>query len=409
MNSEHDENLANQLADLTTWRGASPELWQSALHQSQRSRWSSFFSLPNWSLPRAIAASIALVLISAIAIAVISTSNARSRSSVSMNAMTPITTEGAIIDRSSPGLLQRKTSGNLYSAMAGAEEIYRHENGVLGLTGGYGSGGSASSPQEDSASNAGGPVGTQPDPGGVQVFNDVERQVIRKATIELTANDVRGAFLKAVHLVSEAGGEYVQDSTLSGHDENAQANFTMRIAATRLSTVLNELRTLGVVQSENLAGEDVTAQAIDLEARLRNEQRIESELLQLLETRNDAPLKEVLELREQMARVRLRIESITGQREHLNRLVSLATVLVIIRATPVPATQPQEPKEQSIGAYFSDAIASDWNSGLRFLADTLSSTLRVLIGGLFWWVMLIAGLLAVRHVLQRRHAMRLAI
>src|SRR5262249_2016955 len=39
-----------------------------------------------------------------------------------------------------------------------------------------------------------------------------DRVVVRKATIELESPDVRAAFAKAAMLVSEAGGEYVQES-----------------------------------------------------------------------------------------------------------------------------------------------------------------------------------------------------
>jgi hypothetical protein len=223
------------------------------------------------------------------------------------------------------------------------------------------------------------------------------RHVVRKATIEFLTDDVRAAFLEAAFIINEADGEYVQDSSLTGSGKDAQANLTLRVAAQRLPEVMNALRELGEVQSEKVAGQDVTTQAVDLEARLRNEQRVETELLELLEKRQNAPLKEILELRNTLSRVRGEIERLTAQRERLSRLVSLATVLVIIRAEEAPPDDAQS----SVVAYFSKGLKNAWKKGLIFLADTCGLLLSVLVGGLIWWILLVLVFGAVRHYRRR--------
>ena len=224
-----------------------------------------------------------------------------------------------------------------------------------------------------------------------------ERYVIRKATVELVTDDVRAAFLKAALLISEAKGEYVQDSGITGRGEKMQANLTLRVTAERLPEVLNELRQLGEVRSEKTTGEDVTTQVVDLEARLRNEQRVEAELLHLLEKRENSPLKEILELRRTIADVRQTIEQLTAQRERLSRLVSLATVLVIIR--PAGAPLPEEP---GLAAHFFDAMAGAWQKGTMFLVNTFAGLVGIIIGGLIWWILLIVVIVLVRNYLHRR-------
>jgi len=222
------------------------------------------------------------------------------------------------------------------------------------------------------------------------------RYVIRKATIELATEDVRAVFLKAALLISEAKGEYVQDSGITGSGEKMQANLTLRIAAERLPEVLNELRQFGEVRSEKTTGEDVTTQVVDLEARLRNEERVEAELLQLLEKREDSPLKEILELRRTIADVRQTIEQLTAQRERLSRLVSLATVLVIIRPAGAPL-----PKAPGLGAHFFDAMGGAWQKGTTFLVNTFAGLVGIIIGGLIWWILLIIVIVLVRNHLRR--------
>lgn len=228
-----------------------------------------------------------------------------------------------------------------------------------------------------------------------------DRQVIRKAQIDIrTTDNVRIAFLKAQQVISEAGGEYIENAALTGEGDRTVATVTLRVAAARLSEVLGRLRELGVVASESASGEDVTDRIVDLEARLRNEQRVEEELLELLKSRQDASLAEVLQLRTQIASVREEIERLIAQRDRLGRLVALATILVSIQ----PAAAPIEPPAaDGIGAYFIDSITKAWNSSLRVLVDTAAFLLRMLIGGIVWWVLLIAIVLGLRAV-WRSHA-----
>jgi hypothetical protein len=230
-----------------------------------------------------------------------------------------------------------------------------------------------------------------------------DRQVIRKATIDLKARDVRATFLKATQLLSEANGEYIEQSSLTGQDATLQGSLTLRVSAARLSEVLNQLRGLAAVVSETSGGEDVTNQVVDLEARLHNEQRVEAELLGLMEARKDAPLKEVLELRDSISRVRENIERMTAQRERLGRLVSLATILVIINSD---TTRPP-PVPDGLGGYFLKQVRGAWQTSLELLTDSVAFLIRLFVGGAVFWVVgivLFLGVLSIRRRVLRTAA-----
>ena len=132
------------------------------------------------------------------------------------------------------------------------------------------------------------------------------------------------------------------------------------MAAGRLGEVLNALRELGEVKSVRKGGQDVTTQVVDLEARLRNERRIETELLALFDQRKDATLEEILKLRDKLGEVRRQIEQLVAQRQRLSRLVSLATILVIIRT---PDARAEQEADLGLGAYFSESIGAAWKRG----------------------------------------------
>ena len=223
------------------------------------------------------------------------------------------------------------------------------------------------------------------------------RHVTRKASIDLEAEDVRGVYLKVLKMIpNEALGEYIEDSQIHDSDATLQAYVTLRVRNDRLSEVLSALRELGHVAHESTQSEDVTTQVVDLEARLRNEQRVEKELLALIDKREDAPLQEVLKLSESVAAVRERIEQLVAQREHIGRQVALATVVVSIwsRDARAPAT--------GTIAELGHKLSAAWREGSSYLTTSIAVLVQVIVGGLIWWIALCVAVWLTRRWYLRR-------
>jgi len=447
MTGNQMNNLEGRLRELTTWHGEPPEVWKRAMSGDQAgaaARGGIILRILNWPAPRLVAACLGLIVIGLIAVSIFSGDLGKARDQARYPTASALQQSGrnqrnlaeayaaypsnALRAQARPLTSRTPRVGTdmggsgLGSGLGGASVPGRRQptgrpgsppgSGIVagssGLSGGTGAhsrlgsglgGGGTSGPAERTAPPL---MIAQPDLPPDAIPPD-GRHVIQKATIEMKTDDVRGAFLKTQHLISAASGEYVENSSLSGSGRDAYASLTLRIAVDRLSDVLNELRQLGEVTSEQLAGEDVTAQVVDLEARLRNEQRVETELLELLASREDAPLKDVLDLRNAIGQVRRNIEQMTAQRQRLGRLVSLATVLVLIRHDS-EADDERATTDQTLGEYFGESIGRSWTTGLQYLADSIAFTVRMLIGGLIWWVLAIAALLLARHLARRKLA-----
>lgn len=217
------------------------------------------------------------------------------------------------------------------------------------------------------------------------------RQVIRRAQISLAVTDVRAAFIAAGQTVSEVGGEFVQESSVTGKDTDPSqqtASITLRVRADRLQEVLRALRSLGLVIEERLGGEDVTDQMVDLDARLRNERRIEAELLSLLDDRRGAPLKDLLEVRSALDAARERIERLVAQRDRLDRLVALATVVVLLRHADAGQVKVDlRPPDPTLG----QRVERAWEDGTKALARSIAWAVEVLVGGLLVWLIVLAA------------------
>jgi len=100
---------------------------------------------------------------------------------------------------------------------------------------------------------------------------------------------------------------------------------SLRIPAADLSSAMDKLRNLGHVLSETQSGEEVTQQHADLVARLQNSREEEARLRAILEQRT-GKIEDVLQVEQEIARVRGEIESMDAEQKSLEHRVDFATV-----------------------------------------------------------------------------------
>jgi anti-sigma factor RsiW len=111
------------------------------------------------------------------------------------------------------------------------------------------------------------------------------------------------------------------DTTGSGRTLTA----TLRVPADQLDATLTEVKTLGRVESESQSGQDVTSQYVDLQARLTNARNTEQRLTDLLRNRT-GKLSDVLEVEQELDRVRGQVEQMEAERKNMANQVSFATL-----------------------------------------------------------------------------------
>lgn len=414
MTGQLDDTITKQLAALTAWSGETPGVWRRALKSAADRGDFPLARQPRWLTHRAwrnIAACAAVLVVGVTLGSFLLPALHMASQSVAVNSPsqeTPVR-GGRVL----PAPASRRMTETLPMAYDAHDYSHHFVGGELDVVGPpspasgtlYSCYPSDSTPVQVELGKAylydAAPSGSPASAADAArtVADALPRQVIRKATIELAATDVRAVFLKAGLIISQASGEYIEDSALTGTGKETQANLTLRVEASRLDQVLNALRDLGEVRAERVEGQDVTTQVVDIQARLRNEQHVEAELLQLLEKRQDAPLKEVLELREKIGQIRQEIECLTAQRDQFSRVVSLATVLVIIRPGDAPALP-----ASGLYAYFAETCRTAWTASIRFLVDSVAVLLALLVGGFVWWVLLLATILLIRRHLHRKAA-----
>jgi hypothetical protein len=185
-------------------------------------------------------------------------------------------------------------------------------DGALGSTNGETGGGTA-------------PGGGAPDGSGPLI--------VRTGQLDLQVADLEAAIRAAESAVTAVGG-YVAGSQRSGDADRAVASVMFRIPAARWTETLDALRKLGAkVLGEQTSSQEVTAQVVDLGARLANLRVTETALQAIMEKATKIP--DVLAVQEQLTGVRQQIEELTAQKQTLENQAALATLTV--NFTPPPA------------------------------------------------------------------------
>ena len=150
------------------------------------------------------------------------------------------------------------------------------------------------------------------------------RLLVRRAAMDVVVDDVAKAAAHAQSILVSSNG-YVE----RGQRAERSASFTLRVPEASLDAVLDSLGTLGKVASRTVSAEDVTEQAIDLDARLKDLIASRDRLRQLHEKATS--VTEVITVERELARVQGEVDSLEGRLKHLRSAAALAEVQVSIR------------------------------------------------------------------------------
>jgi Domain of unknown function (DUF4349) len=210
--------------------------------------------------------------------------------------------------------------------------------------GGAGGGGKAPAAAEDSASlkdtGGGNVVVADPVPSTVP---SVGPQVVQTASLRLSVE--RGEFDAAI---DEAGsvaaglGGFVVSSTASQGSEKrlVRGTIVVRIPSGSYDEAIEALRNLGKVEARTESGQDVSQEFVDLGARIRHLQAVESQLLELLDRANTVAA--ALAVQRQLSQVQLELEQARGRLQYLDDRVAFATISLEIHEQVLPVAEKEE-------------------------------------------------------------------
>jgi hypothetical protein len=166
-----------------------------------------------------------------------------------------------------------------------------------------------------------------------------ERRVIRRAELTLASQSVAETANEAAGVVQRAGGYVENRDDQHAGEQVTESTLSLRVPADAFATVLDDLKRGARVVREQVSGQDVTAEFVDVGARLKTQRVLEERLLGLSTAQQG--VEDLLEVERELARVRSQIEQLEGRQRVLETQTSYGTLHVVIRS-------PEQPRVASI-------------------------------------------------------------
>ncbi len=212
-----------------------------------------------------------------------------------------------------------------------------------------------------------------------------ERIVIMNANLELVVNAPDESMEKISRLAEEMGGFVVSanlyKTRTSDGLEVPRASITIRVPAENLEEALTRIEAESdrLPLSKNLQSQDITSEYTDLQSRLKNLEAAEAQLIEIMDSANRT--EDVLNVFDQLTRVREQIEVITGQINYFEESARLSAISVEL--IPNEVIQPL-----TIGGWEPVGV-------IKNALQSLIGALQVLVEIVIWVALLILPILLI--------------
>lgn len=186
-------------------------------------------------------------------------------------------------------------------------------------------------------------AGRQPALGGLAPGGTVAAvgpRIVKNASITLQVRNgtFDRLFQQATLVAGQAGGYVASSQTTEGRHRSG--TLVIRVPVDAFEGALGRLKTLGKVQGEDVSGQDVTSQFVDLQARLRNWEAQEAVLLRLMARATSIP--DSIRVQQQLQDVQLTIEELKGQLRVLDDQTGYGTISVSMAEAGFVAPKPKD-------------------------------------------------------------------
>ncbi|MFP6620083.1 MAG: DUF4349 domain-containing protein [Pirellulaceae bacterium] len=231
-------------------------------------------------------------------------------------------------------------------------------------------------------------------PGSSDAALETNRQLIYVADVRLVVEDFSTLEGKqGISQLIEKHGGHAADMSIDRNQGRARSGqWRARIPVKNYRTFLEELKELGVPEHFRETTEDVTAQYVDLDARIRNKKQLEGRILELL-GRTVGKVSDLIEVERELGRVRGEIERMESMFRSLKSRIRMTTVTINAREER-GYEPPQAPS-------FTSRITKSWSNSIYGIGEGAKNLLIGLVGVIPWLVLLVPAAWVLRLLWRR--------
>lgn len=217
--------------------------------------------------------------------------------------------------------------------------------------------------------------------------------IIRGASVSLIVTSVADAAAEVSAVANNHDGSVASQNLWNDGARSSSGDLTLRVPADTLDAVVTALADIGMVNHTSLSADDVTAQHVDLQARVSALEGSITRLTSLMDS--SATTSELIEAESALAQRQQELDGLRAQLDWLEDQVAEATVYVSLTERSALPGGPS-----SFGAAFTDGLSS---IGAFFAAAFIA------LGFALPWLALIALLALAVWLLVRARRRRAAV
>ena len=222
-----------------------------------------------------------------------------------------------------------------------------------------------------------------------------DAQIIRTAYLTLRVADV-SAGVRQITTATTAIGGSVTDQQVTGQGDAINASLTVKVPATKLDGYLEAVQALGTVDAVSISATDVTAQAVDLDARIAALQASIRRLAALMDQASN--VADLVAIEAEQTRRQADLDSLVAQRTALGDQVAMSNVSITL--SPIVAGSSWVPPG------FGPGLAAGW-AALVSLGGVLVTTAGFLVPFLVVLAIIAAIVVPISlRLVRRRRASR---
>ena len=157
-------------------------------------------------------------------------------------------------------------------------------------------------------------------------------KIIKTGELGVEVPEYAPAYAQVQAIVARFRAFVADVNSQEGPGGAVTSKVTIRVVPEEFEALFGALKAVGRVESENVKAADVTAQYVDLEARIKASQINEERLQELVKSKSIIDkMASLLEVERELARVRTEIEQMQGQLRVMADHISLSTLAVTLR------------------------------------------------------------------------------
>lgn len=156
----------------------------------------------------------------------------------------------------------------------------------------------------------------------------VAEKIKKTAHLSISVDDYKKARIAIEHLL-KADNAYIGNENEQNSAYSIYNTLLIRVSNKNFESLINKLILLGRVTSKTISAEDVTAQFIDIQSRIKSKKEIEKRYLDILS--KASKVSDVLEIEQKLGEIREQIEAKEGELKYLSDQVDYSSINLTVQ------------------------------------------------------------------------------